>query len=897
MAAARRAPDARRPVTAPTSPRPLDLHAVPLEGMQVIEASAGTGKTRTITGLFLRLVMERDVPIEQILVVTYTVAATEELRERIRERCSRRRWRRCAGSAVTDELAAELTARVADRAEADSPRRSARSPTSTSAAIHTIHGFCQRALGEQRLRERPALRRASSCPTWAICCRRSVDDFWRPASSTASCAVRAASARPAGHARRRWRRAVAPAPRRVRICRRRPRCAPDDRRRRYEAACLDGLARAPRATWPAARAAVEALLLRPGLKQATSIRPASVTTLAPAHGRLPARGAAGAARASTQLDEASARARVAGRVEEEPAPRTHAVLGASRRSRAALRARRARRRAAPPARAEDRPPARGARPSSACASAPAARAVVRRPAARPAPALGAGRAAPRSRRACARAGTAALVDEFQDTDPVAVRHRPAHLGRRRPAGLPGRATRSRRSTASAAPTCSRIWRRAQRRRRAPRPRSATGAPSPALVAAVNALFGRASGTVRAGRHPVPARRGRAAAPAARRRRAIRPSRSGIWFLERDDDDQAARRRTRAARRAARGDGGRDRAPAPSRGRRQGPAARRRWRRRAARGRRHRRAGAQPRQGRLVGAALARLGVPSVQQAEDSVFASREAEQLRRVLLAVAEPGRDDVVRAALGTELLGVSGEALVAPARRRPRLGGPGWTPSIATTSAWREHGFGRMFRELLGGARRVASPARVRRRRAPPHQPAAPGRAAAGRGGAASARSGRARAVDGGARRRRPAARARSSSSGSRATSTSSRSSPSTRARASQYPVVFCPFVWDGRLFAVDARRERDVVCHDPAGGRPRDARARGRRAGSPLRVQACREELAEQPAALLRRADARHAPLHHRVGRDRRLAHRRRRSGCCTLRTGRSTGVALARRAART
>src|SRR5262249_55964196 len=67
-----------------------------------------------------------------------------------------------------------------------------------------------------------------------------------------------------------------------------------------------------------------------------------------------------------------------------------------------------------------------------------------------------------------------------------------------------------------------------------------------------------------------------------------------------------------------------------------------------------------RQGRLVGAALARLGVASVQQAEDSVFTSREAEQLRRVLMAVAEPGRDDIVRAALGTELLGVTREELV---------------------------------------------------------------------------------------------------------------------------------------------------------------------------------------------------------------------------------------------
>ena len=55
-------------------PHPFALDAVPLTGRQVIEASAGTGKTRTITGLVLRLILESDVAIENILVITYTVA-------------------------------------------------------------------------------------------------------------------------------------------------------------------------------------------------------------------------------------------------------------------------------------------------------------------------------------------------------------------------------------------------------------------------------------------------------------------------------------------------------------------------------------------------------------------------------------------------------------------------------------------------------------------------------------------------------------------------------------------------------------------------------------------------------------------------------------------------------
>ena len=58
----------------------------PLRGQQLIEASAGTGKTWTIAGLYVRLLLETDYALEQILVVTYTRAATAELRDRLRSR-------------------------------------------------------------------------------------------------------------------------------------------------------------------------------------------------------------------------------------------------------------------------------------------------------------------------------------------------------------------------------------------------------------------------------------------------------------------------------------------------------------------------------------------------------------------------------------------------------------------------------------------------------------------------------------------------------------------------------------------------------------------------------------------------------------------------------------------
>lgn len=61
------------------------LH-VPLRGVQLIEASAGTGKTWNISALYLRALIERHITVEQILVVTFTKAATAELRDRIRLR-------------------------------------------------------------------------------------------------------------------------------------------------------------------------------------------------------------------------------------------------------------------------------------------------------------------------------------------------------------------------------------------------------------------------------------------------------------------------------------------------------------------------------------------------------------------------------------------------------------------------------------------------------------------------------------------------------------------------------------------------------------------------------------------------------------------------------------------
>jgi exodeoxyribonuclease V beta subunit len=57
-----------------------------LKGVNLIEASAGTGKTYAIAMLVLRFVVEQDIAIDKVLVVTFTKMATEELKDRVRSR-------------------------------------------------------------------------------------------------------------------------------------------------------------------------------------------------------------------------------------------------------------------------------------------------------------------------------------------------------------------------------------------------------------------------------------------------------------------------------------------------------------------------------------------------------------------------------------------------------------------------------------------------------------------------------------------------------------------------------------------------------------------------------------------------------------------------------------------
>jgi exodeoxyribonuclease V beta subunit len=120
---------------------------VPLTGVQLIEASAGTGKTWTLSGIFLRLVVETDIPIGGILAVTFTRAATAELRERIRSRLAAM-LDLLEGRGSDDGLCALLAARLTDTGRARLKLRAALYGFD-DAALYTIHGFCQRVLRDR----------------------------------------------------------------------------------------------------------------------------------------------------------------------------------------------------------------------------------------------------------------------------------------------------------------------------------------------------------------------------------------------------------------------------------------------------------------------------------------------------------------------------------------------------------------------------------------------------------------------------------------------------------------------------------------------------------------------------------------------------------------------------
>jgi exodeoxyribonuclease V beta subunit len=139
------------------SDAPLALR-FPLRGSRLIEASAGTGKTFTISALYVRLVLGhggpglaflRDMAPPDILVMTFTDAATQELRDRIRGRLAQTARFFREEIAAPDPLMARLRAGYPRAAwPGNASKLDIAAQWMDEAAVSTIHGWCQRMLRE-----------------------------------------------------------------------------------------------------------------------------------------------------------------------------------------------------------------------------------------------------------------------------------------------------------------------------------------------------------------------------------------------------------------------------------------------------------------------------------------------------------------------------------------------------------------------------------------------------------------------------------------------------------------------------------------------------------------------------------------------------------------------------
>lgn len=164
--------------------QPLNALTFPLYGQRLIEASAGTGKTYTIASLFIRLLLghgdqaahQRPLTVDQILVVTFTEAATAELRTRIRERIQDVRLDFIQGQS-NDPFSQSLLKDLPDHQVAIRLLRFAELQMD-EAAIYTIHGFCQRMLMQNAF-ESGSLFEQNLLEDDAQLLRLACNDFWR----------------------------------------------------------------------------------------------------------------------------------------------------------------------------------------------------------------------------------------------------------------------------------------------------------------------------------------------------------------------------------------------------------------------------------------------------------------------------------------------------------------------------------------------------------------------------------------------------------------------------------------------------------------------------------------------------------------------------------------------
>jgi exodeoxyribonuclease V beta subunit len=126
----------------------LNAFDVPFNKFSLVEASAGTGKTYNITSLYIRAIVEKDLQPSSILVLTYTEAATAELKSRIRIRI-----KECIHFLNSTEIPKDDFLKAFKKSAKPSYIKKLKRALFSfdEASVFTIHGFCQKLLREESL--------------------------------------------------------------------------------------------------------------------------------------------------------------------------------------------------------------------------------------------------------------------------------------------------------------------------------------------------------------------------------------------------------------------------------------------------------------------------------------------------------------------------------------------------------------------------------------------------------------------------------------------------------------------------------------------------------------------------------------------------------------------------
>lgn len=174
-----------------------DALSLPLDGIRAVEASAGTGKTFTIATLYLRLILERGLKVDEVVVATFTRAAAAELSERLRRRLVIADAVLAADDPASERAGEDgehvqsrkvIAAALAGGTALEELQRRARDARLAidTATLGTLHSFCHRALAEFGFETGQALAQPELVENLHDLEDEIVRDFWRRGSSDAA---------------------------------------------------------------------------------------------------------------------------------------------------------------------------------------------------------------------------------------------------------------------------------------------------------------------------------------------------------------------------------------------------------------------------------------------------------------------------------------------------------------------------------------------------------------------------------------------------------------------------------------------------------------------------------------------------------------------------------------